>query len=118
MNTPWRHIDVEARGDLRCVRLRQRRVEEENIDALGDELIAVGSEEGCARVALSLGPQPPDCLYSIFLGKLIAVQRRLRELGRTLLLCEAGPEVLAIFGACKLVEHFTFVADFDAAAAT
>jgi hypothetical protein len=115
MNTPWRHIDVEARGDLRCVRLRHTRIEEANIDDLGNELIAAASEEGCRRVALSLGPQPPDCLYSIFLGKLIAVQRRLRELGRTLVLCEAGPEVLAIFGACKLVEHFTFVADFDAA---
>src|SRR5262245_38528736 len=118
MTTPWHHIDVESRGDLRCVRLRRTRVEEASIDALGDELLAAGSEEGCRRLALSLGPQPPDCLYSIFLGKLIAVQRRLRQLGRTLVLCEAGPEVLAIFGACKLVDHFTFVADFDAAATT
>jgi hypothetical protein len=116
MSTPWRHIDVEARGDLRCVRLRTTRIEEGAIDALGSELIEAGSEEGCARLALRLGPQPPDCLYSIFLGKLIAVQRRLRQLGRTLVLCDAGPEVMAIFGACKLVDHFTFVADFDAAA--
>src|SRR5262249_39205041 len=102
MSTPWRQIDVEARGDLRCVRLRQRRIEEASIDELGDELIAAASEEGVTRLVLSLGPQPPDCLYSIFLGKLIAVQRQLRDMGRTLLLCEAGPEVLAIFAACKL----------------
>jgi hypothetical protein len=118
MSTAWQHITVEARGDLRCVRLRQTRIEEASIDGLGDELIAAASEEGCARLALSLGPQPPDCLYSIFLGKLIAVQRQLRDMGRTLLLCEAGPEVQAIFAACKLVDHFTFVADFDAAATT
>ena len=74
-------------------------------------------DDGCRKVALSLGPKPPDCLYSVFLGKLISVQRRLQEKGRRLLLCEAGSEVQSIFAACKLLDHFTFAADFDAAAA-
>lgn len=117
MTNPWRHIDVEARGSLLCARLQHPRLDEGQIDALANELVAAGATAGCARVALSLGPKPPECLYSVFLGKLISVQRRLREQGRQLVLCDAGSEVLSIFAACKLVEHFTFVADFDAAAA-
>jgi hypothetical protein len=115
MTTPLRHIDVEPRGELRCVRLRHTRFEEPQIDDLANELVAVGSEPDCSKVVLSLGPKPPDCLYSIFLGKLISVQRRLNERGRQLLLSDAGPEVLAIFTAVKLTDHFTFVADFEAA---
>ena len=116
MTNPWRYIDIESRGTLRCVRLRYPRLEEGQIDALANDLVALGGEDGCSRVVLSLGPKPPECLYSVFLGKLISVQRRLREKGRELILCEAGPEVTAIFAACKLVEHFTFVDDFDTAA--
>jgi len=48
----------------------------------------------------------------------MSVQRRLADKGCALLLCEAGPEVIAIFGACRLTEHFHFVPDFDAAVAT
>jgi hypothetical protein len=116
MANTWQHISVEVRGNLRCVRLAHPRFEEGQIDALANEILAVGAEDGCSRVVLSLGPKPPDCLYSVFLGKLISVQRRLREKGRQLMLCEACPSVMAIFSACKLVEHFTFVADFEAAA--
>jgi hypothetical protein len=116
MSNSWRHIDVETRGDLRCVRLRHNRFEEKQIDDFANELVAAGCAEGCSKIALSLGPKPPDCLYSVFLGKLISVQRRLEEQGRRLLLCDAGPEVQSIFSACKLIDHFTFVADFEAAA--
>ena len=34
MTNPWRHIDVEARGSLRCVRLRHLRFEEKQIEEL------------------------------------------------------------------------------------
>jgi hypothetical protein len=117
MTNPWRHIDVEARGSLRCVRLRHLRFEEKQIEELAQEILATGNAEGCTTVALSLGPRPPECLYSVFLSKLISIQRRLNDAHRQLVLCEAGPEVQAIFAACKLTDIFTFVADFDAATA-
>jgi hypothetical protein len=95
--------------------MRQYRIEEPDIPNLTSELISVGSTPGCKKVALSLGPRPPECMYSVFLAGLMSVQRRLAEKGCTLLLCEAGPEVLAIFNVCRLAEHFHFVPDFDAA---
>jgi hypothetical protein len=117
MSQPWKHIDVEQRGDVMCVRLRNSRIDESEIPNLTNELIDAGSPPGCKKVALSLGPRPPQCLYSVFLAGLMSVQRRLAEKGCPLLLCEAAPEVVAIFKACRLAEHFHFVPDFEAAVA-
>jgi hypothetical protein len=115
MTTAWKHIDVEHRGDVACVRLKRLRIDESEIPSLAGELIALGKEPGCRTVALSLGPRAPEFLYSIFLAKLMTVQRRLAENDCSLVLCEAGPEVQAIFKVCCLDDHFHFVPDFDAA---
>jgi hypothetical protein len=117
MSQPWKHIDVEQRGDVLCVRLRKFRIDEPDIPDLTSELICLGAMPGCKKVALSLGPRPPECLYSVFLAGLMSVQRRLADRGSVLLLCEAAPQVVAIFKACRLAEHFHFVPDFDAAIA-
>jgi hypothetical protein len=114
MAQPWKHIDVERRGDVSCVRLRHHRIDEPDIPDLASELITLGQTDGCKKVALSLGPQPPECLYSVFLAKLMTVQRRLTEHGSHLVLCEVGPDAKAVFEACQFAEHFQFVPDFDA----
>jgi hypothetical protein len=113
--TPWKHIDVEHRGDVACVRFKRFRIDEPEIPTLASELITLGTAPGCHKVALSLGPRPPEFLYSVFLAKLMTVQRRLAENDCSLVLCEAGPEVQAIFNVCHLDHHFHFVPDFDAA---
>ena len=117
MSYPWKHIDVDRRGDVCCVRFKQFRIDEPDIPDLASELMTLGSTCGCKRVALSLGPRPPECLYSIFLAKLVTVQRRLAENGCGLVLCDVSPGVHAIFEVCRFAEHFQFVPDFDAAAA-
>ena len=111
----YKHIRVERHGDVFCVRLRHTRLEENEIHQLGSELIDLCEQQGCRKLALSLGPQPPDCLYSVFLAKLMTLQRRLAEMGCALLLCEVSPEVQAIFQVCHFAEYFRFVPDFDAA---
>ena len=117
MNRPYPHIEIERREDVFCVRLRFRRLEETDIYELANELIALGAREGCRKLALSLGPGSPDCIYSVFLAKLISIQRVLREQGGEMVLCDLTPEVHAIFEACSLDSHFTFLADFDDAVA-
>jgi hypothetical protein len=117
MSQPWKHIDVEQRGHAFCVRLKKFRIDEPDIPDLTGELISLGATPGCKKLALSLGPRPPECMYSVFLAGLMSVQRRLADNGCALLLCEAAPEVVAIFKACRLDDHFHFVPDFDAALA-
>jgi hypothetical protein len=117
MTQPWKHIEVEQRDDVACVRLRRFRIEEPEIPDLASELMELATTPGCKKIALSLGPRPPECLYSIFLAKLMTVQRRLAERGCRLVLCDVSPEVQAIFEVCHFAEHFQFVPDFDAAVA-
>jgi anti-anti-sigma factor len=112
-----RFTQVERRGDAFCARLARSRLNETEIAGLIEELEGLITEQGCRRLVVSLGPQPPEFLYSVFLAKLVHLQRVLREHGGEMALCEAGPEVRSIFAACRLDTLFTFVNDFDAAVA-
>jgi anti-anti-sigma factor len=113
----YRYLDVERRGDLFCVRLRRSRLDEAEVYEASAELMALVVEDGCRRMALALGPERLECLYSVFLAKLITLQRELTERGGELTLCEAGPEVRNIFAACGLDDRFRFLPDFEAATA-
>jgi hypothetical protein len=112
-----RFIQVERRGDVYCVRLVRGQLGEAEIEGLVGELQALVTNEGCRKLALSLGPRPPEFLYSVFLAKLIHLQRMLNGLGGRLAVCEAGEEVVEIFTSCHLKDLFTFLPDFDAAVA-
>jgi anti-anti-sigma factor len=113
----FRYIDVERRGDACCVRLRRARLDEAEMCSLADELLAVAQGETCHKLALALGPQPPEFLYSVFLAKLVQMRRVLAERGGDLILCHAGPEVRSIFSTCSLDALFHFEPDFDSALA-
>ncbi len=112
-----RHIQVEKRGEVCCVRLCHHRLDEPMIYEMSDELRALVEDGVCRRMALSLGPDALECMYSVFLAKLIALQRILREHQGELVLCEVQPEVREIFRACGMEEMFHFAPDFTAAAA-
>src|SRR5262249_54399408 len=113
----YRQIDVERAADVFCVRLRQQRLDESAIHELRQELIALVKQEGCRKLALSLGPESPDCLYSVFLAALVTVRRVLVEHGGTLLLHDVSPDTLGVFQTCQLHDHFQFAADLPAAIA-
>lgn len=115
MTRPYRFLNVERRGDVFCTRLRQTQLDELMIHELADEFRRLIDDDGCRKLALSLGPDAPECLYSVFLAKLIALQRELREHQGALVLCHASPPVREIFAACALDQLFHFVPDFDAA---
>jgi hypothetical protein len=115
MTRPYPHLEIQRHGDVFCVRLRSHRLEEPEIYELANELIALCTQEGCRKLALSLGPHSPECIYSVFLAKLITVQRVLGENGGKLILCDVGQPVRAIFEACRLDSHFVFLDNFTAA---
>jgi anti-anti-sigma factor len=115
MERPYQQIDVEQVGDVSCVTMRRRRLDEPEIVALGDELTNLIENGGCRRLVLSLGPGNPDCLYSTFLAKLVMVQRRLRDHQGALILCDVTPYVRDVFEACRLGNHFEFAPDRAAA---
>jgi hypothetical protein len=114
---PYRYIEIEHRGDVFCTRLRQTQLDELMIHELAGELRGLVLEDGCRKLALSLGPESPQCLYSVFLAGLITLQRVLNEHEGGLVLCHVSPPVHEIFEACGLEQMFHFLPDFDAAVA-
>src|SRR5436305_2245972 len=110
----FRHIQVHCQDDVFCVRLKHSRLEENEIQQLGEEIHSLCNVEGCRKLAISLGPETPYCLYSVFLSRLVAIRNALTRLGGRLVLCEVGPKAMSTFEACKLQQEFTFVPDFPA----
>lgn len=117
MTRSYRHIAYECRGDVFCVRISQTHLDEPTLHEMGNEVRQLILEDGCRKMALSLGPESPQGLYSMFLAKLISIQRLLREHKGELVLCEVQPAVRDIFASCCLDQLFRFLPDFDAAVA-
>ena len=108
-------IDIERHGDVCCVHLRKRELEEEDLHQFSSEVNRLIQEEGCRKMVLCLGPDGPLCLYSIFLAKLVSIQRRLDQAGGQFKLAHVSPEIYRIFQACNLHSLFTFCPDQQSA---
>jgi hypothetical protein len=113
----FRHLEVERRGDVFWARLRRNQLGEFDVLELADELQTLVVDQGCRQLALRLGPEALECLYSVFLAKLVMIRRRLLECGGLLVLWDAPPDVLGVFEACHLKDHFQFAPDEAAARA-
>jgi anti-anti-sigma regulatory factor len=117
LNHSYRYLKGERVEDVFCVSLRKLHYDEIATLELAEELIHLITDEGCRRLVLSLGPGTLEVLYSVFLAKLVTIQRLLRERGGALKLCDLTPQSFDVFAACKLTEHFEFVSDKSTALA-
>jgi hypothetical protein len=119
MPRPCRHLEVEHIGDVFCVRLSRYDLHEREILELADELVSLIADRGCRRMVLSLGPESPQVLYSVFLAKLVMIRRRLLENGgEPLKLCDTTEDVQGVFEACQLNDLFEFYPDQASAVAS
>ena len=110
----FHQIIVEPRGDVFCVRLKHRQMNEVDLHQLGEELSQLVTENGCRLMAVALGFDQIECLYSSFIGKLMSVRKLLLEKGGHIKLCEVGPASLGVLKTCKLTELFDIHPDLDA----
>ncbi len=117
MENPYRHIIVERNGAVFGVRLNSMRMSEKDVLEMADELLGIVNRDGCRKMVLSLGPGQVDCLYSVFLAKLVTVRRHMAAIQGKLKIAEASPETIGVFEACQLKEFFEFVPDMTAALA-
>lgn len=117
MDRPYRYIEVEQHPPLVCVRLKQRVFSDPELENLGDEIARLVDEQGCRKLVLTLGPPEPQCLYSVFLAKLINLQKRLENDGGALALTNLNPTAMAFFEAAGLETFFRFYPDVATACA-
>jgi len=111
----FQEIEVERRGNVHCVRLKKTRLTEADQLRLGEELGQLVAEEKCQRLALGLGNDHLDCLYSMFLGKLVGTRRLIHERGGHMHLVDVGPASLGVLKTCSLTDLFEIHDDMDAA---
>jgi anti-anti-sigma factor len=117
MNRRFQQIEMEQEEDVFLANFRRNLMDETDIYAAAKELTALIEQDGCRKLVLSLGPQAIECLYSVFLAKLVMIQRLLQENGGNLILCDVLPVVKAVFEACKLQDFFLFAPDRSTALA-
>jgi hypothetical protein len=117
MNRPFRQLEVEQVGDIACLRLKQSRLGVGGLEELAADIDQFMDDTTCRSVVFSLGPEEPECLYSVFLAKLVTLQKRLQAAGGGLVLADASADVQKIFAACRLDDLFRFAPDRTAAIA-
>lgn len=115
MKPAFGQLQVECRGSVFCARLKHRKLTEADLLHLGEELAELIEENGCRLLALGLGFDRIDCLYSMFLGKLVSTRRLILDKGGHMHLFEVGPASLGVLKTAKLTELFEIHPDIDAA---
>ena len=115
MLPPYRHMQVAHRDDVHCVRLIKSKMEELDVHEFADDILDLIDGHGCRKLVIDFSSSAPQCLYSIFLAKLVTIRRHLIERGGKLKLCDATPEVLSVFDACQLRQFFEFHPSQDSA---
>src|SRR4051794_9019252 len=101
MQHTYKYFNVEPHGLTCVVRLLSLRLDESELDPMGAELARLLDVDGYKNVVLSLGPEDPDCLQSVFLAKLLNLKKRLDQAGGSLLLTDLSEhtrEILQVVG--------------------
>lgn len=111
MQRPYMQIEVERQGGVFCVRIIDHRLPVDALEDLGAELGRLIDEEGCRKMVLNLGPGDLDCLYSLFLAKLVSLQRRLENAGGQLAIAQASDNTREVFRVTALEKFFKFYPD-------
>lgn len=103
-------------GDVSIVSFTiPRLTDDENIEQIGRELLAVIEHYGRRKVVVDLGNV--DYLTSSVLGKLITMHRRLHRAGGRMVLCGFRNEVAEVLETSRLDEYFETAPNVEAAAA-
>jgi anti-sigma B factor antagonist len=97
----YRHLRVDKSGGVVVARFADQWLTNDLAKAeLGDELLALGAQDECSKLLLSLAGV--TYLSSAMLGKLVSLHKQLEAKGGKLALCELGPAVQEIVTLMKL----------------
>jgi anti-anti-sigma factor len=115
MELSFKQLEFERHGDVYCVRLSHNRFDESGLEDLSKEAGRLIDDQGCRKMVLALGPEDTLCLYSVFLAKLVNLQRRLASAGGALALAGLSDTTQHIFQVAGLSKFFTFYPNTETA---
>ncbi|QDU60051.1 Putative anti-sigma factor antagonist BtrV [Planctomycetes bacterium Pan216] len=109
-----RRINVENVGDVAVVTFIDKRIlDEQNIQVIGEQLFALVKEEGRKKILLNF--DAVEYLSSAALGKLITMNKNVKEVKGQLKLCSIRPEIYEVFEITKLNKVFQIYDDQEQA---
>jgi anti-anti-sigma factor len=112
---PYSFITFDRVADIFRVSLAKTQIEDHEMDDFGAELARLLDEENCTKMVLQLGPGDPDFLVSVFLAKLINLQRRLTNSGGALALTDLSETTRDMFRIAGIEKFFRFYPDQQSA---
>ena len=115
MDRTYHYIKFDRMGEIFCVGLTKTQIEDHQMDDFGAELSRLLDVENCKKMVLQLGPEDPDFLISLFLAKLINLQRRLTSAGGALALCDLSELTRDMFRIAGIEKFFRFYPDKESA---
>ena len=109
-----RRLEVEDAGDVTVVNFVDKKIlEEQSIQAIGDQLFELVDSEGRKKMVLNF--TNVEYLSSAALGKIIALNNRVKKAGGKLALCKIRPDIKEVFTITKLDKIIKIVDDEQAA---
>jgi anti-anti-sigma factor len=91
---------VETAGDVAVITLTGRCLEDPTAEAAGEQLLRLADAQGRHSLSLDLGEVP--YLTSMWLGKLVALHKRVRSRGGHLTLVNVPAPVYEVFQVTQL----------------
>ncbi len=111
-----RRLETSDVGEVTVVRFVDRRlVDMDQIQQVGQELNQLVETKGDPKLLLNFADV--DFLSSAALGKLITLDKKLKQSGGQLVLCDIRPEIQEVFAITRLDRLFDIVDDEDEALA-
>jgi anti-sigma B factor antagonist len=99
-DTRHRRLEIEHIGDVTVVNFIDEKIDEQNIQAIGEELFHLVNQLGRRKILLNL--DNVEYLSSAALGKFISLHKKLNSLGGRLILCNIDPEIDEVFDITEL----------------
>lgn len=101
-----RRLEVEQVGDVTVVTFTDRKIlDEQNIQAIGEQLFALVDELGKKKLLLNFGNV--EYLSSAALAKLMILNRKVNTAKGKLMMCSISDQILEVFEITKLNKIFS-----------
>ncbi len=110
-------IEMERVNDVHVLRFHNAKIlNERSVNEMGSRLLAcIASSEGPPKIVIRF--DSVSFLSSMAIGKLVMVQRKVKERGGELRLCDLKPSTLDIFRVSHLIDYFQIYPDPETALA-
>jgi anti-anti-sigma regulatory factor len=102
-----RRLEVWYLHDVAIVTFVDRRIPDNHLQIIGEQLYSLVDEEGCTKLLLNLG-NIEACSHR-FLSRLITLHKKVQVVSGRLILCNASPEFHDLFVITKLDKFFKIV---------